>query len=310
MGPTQALLFEHLEKHGKYEQFLEFAAYMHMERRMSFFNAALVIAQRPGALCVLTEHAWERDYGRTVKPNALPIVMMQTNGPVSFVYDISDTVGTRAPKKYKNILEEHERVTPIGDLYEDLIKVIRRDKIYYSEKPMGLCMHGETELSDVPLRIELRGKEYKTHYSVTINSSDTNTSKAAAILHELAHIYCGHFTIFGRDDKRIKDDQKKRGIPNRKKEMYDDNTGHLAILDANTKEYEAEKTVELICRFLGLEYEANEYLDGYDMQNVDELLSRQFIYHAADKILDKLNDARITPFPVVDEENGFNRFCE
>ena len=218
--------------------------------------------------------------------------------------------GKRAPKKYKNILEEHERVTPIGDLYEDFIKVVRKDKIYFSEKPLGLCMHGETELCDMPLTVELRGKEYKTHYAVTINSSDTNTNKAVAILHELAHIYCGHFTVAEQDDKHIRDDRKKRGIPSRKFEMFDDNTGCHAFLDTNTKEYEAEKTVELICRFMGFEYDANDYLDGYDLQAVDDLLSRQFIYHAADKILEKLNNIGISPFPVVDTDNGFERFCE
>ena len=306
MGTTKALIYDYLMSHDLYDEYESFAAYMFFEHRMSFFNSALITMQRPGALCVMTEYAWQRDYGRIIKPGALPIVIMCRNGPVSFVYDISDTVGKRAPRKYRDILREHEKMTPIGDLYEDLMRAVRKDRIHYTEKPLGLLMHGEAAYSTVPLTVEDDGNEYRTHYSITINSSDTSTYKAAAIIHELAHICCGHCTDNDIDDK---EDRRRRKIPARETEMVDESTGRHSTLDRNTMEYEAEKTVELVCRIMGFEYRADDYLSGYDTSGVDTMLSQPFINQAAESILEKLRKAKIRPSPVIDTENGFDRFC-
>jgi hypothetical protein len=54
------------------------------------FNAMLIRVQRPGALAVASRRRWQ-DYGRTVAPDAVPIVILQPFGPVQFVYDVGDT---------------------------------------------------------------------------------------------------------------------------------------------------------------------------------------------------------------------------
>ena len=83
MAGTKHLVFQEIINRGKYDEYLNFAAYMHITQGMSYFNSALVFLQRPGAVCVKTEYAWLRDYERTLRPGMTPIVIMKIGGPVS-----------------------------------------------------------------------------------------------------------------------------------------------------------------------------------------------------------------------------------
>ena len=53
----------------------------------------LVHIQKPFAKYVLPAGKWKEKYDRTIKPAAVPIVMLQPMGPVMFVFDVSDTEG-------------------------------------------------------------------------------------------------------------------------------------------------------------------------------------------------------------------------
>src|SRR5689334_4758752 len=73
-----------------YQELLNFITRFHY---YAPFNAMLVHIQKPGAKYVLPASRWKRDFGRTIKPAALPIVILQTMGPVMFVFDVSETEG-------------------------------------------------------------------------------------------------------------------------------------------------------------------------------------------------------------------------
>lgn len=77
-----------------YKELLDFIARF---RFYAPFNAVLIHTQRPGARFVAPAHRWIRDYRRAVKPGARPIVILQTMGPVMFVFDVSDTAGADLP---------------------------------------------------------------------------------------------------------------------------------------------------------------------------------------------------------------------
>src|SRR5262245_47182386 len=55
------------------------------------FNAMLVHLQMPGAKYVATPSGWLRNYGRRIKADARPLVILRPMGPVMFVFDVSDT---------------------------------------------------------------------------------------------------------------------------------------------------------------------------------------------------------------------------
>src|SRR6266478_3046531 len=55
------------------------------------YNAMLLHVQNPGIGYALQARLWERDYHRQVRPGARPYVILQTMGPVAFVFELSDT---------------------------------------------------------------------------------------------------------------------------------------------------------------------------------------------------------------------------
>ena len=277
-GTTKPMVYQYLIDNGLYEDYLNFAASNLFTNGLSYLNSALVICQRPGAVCVHTENRWYRDYGRTIRPGATPIVIVQPGGPVSFQYDIADTVGEEAPKIYRAVLNRKEIRTPVGERYDDLRRAAVKNGFYFSEKPFGLRQGGMSAVSSEFLPAEYKGKPFKTHYSITLNSSANDSRKAETILHELGHIYCGHLQS---DEKHM----KELGIPKRE----------LKSCTADMKEYEAEKVCELVCRTLGFEYDSGEYLSGYDTENIDEAFSLSYIADAAEKIIRGMMSVGIIP---------------
>src|SRR5438477_7508026 len=70
------------------------------------YNAMLLHVQNPGIGYALRARIWERDYFRRVRPGARPYVILQTMGPVAFVFELSDT----------------EPVDPAVDLIPEIVK--------------------------------------------------------------------------------------------------------------------------------------------------------------------------------------------
>ena len=284
MSSTRHEVYREIIERGLHEDYLRLASYMHFTQGMSYFNSALVILQRPGAACVKTAHAWMRDHGRTVKAGVTPIVIMKIGGPVSFVYDISDTEGERAPVRLKNIMEYHAFTTPLGKLYNDLQKVVKAAGIYYAEAPMGSVMFGESQFCPEGYTVEYNGRRRTAYYSVVINSTANDSQKSSAIIHELAHIFCGHHPSVSKEYS------KKMAIPLRR-----------TVPDLNTMEYEAEKTVEYVSKMMGIEYDADRYLNGYDISQVDRSLSEVYILYATQKLTALMTDTGIDPHLVTED---------
>ena len=121
-------------------------------------------------------------------------------------------------------------------------------------------------------------------YSVTISSTANDTRKAAAIIHELAHIFCGHIPC---EDKEF---MKSLKIPKRVEP------------DKDTAEYEAEKTVEYVSKTMGIEYDAEEYLKNYKTGKVDKAVSEAYIVDAAQRLIEIMMKCGIYPHPVEDTD--------
>jgi hypothetical protein len=79
------------------QSYLELMRFIARFRFYSPFNAMLIHIQRPGACFVAPPSRWERDYGRRVKPEASPLVILRPMGPVMFVFDVADTEGKELP---------------------------------------------------------------------------------------------------------------------------------------------------------------------------------------------------------------------
>lgn len=228
-------------------------------RSYSPYNGLLIHIQRPGARFVAPPHRWQKMYGRRVKPNANPIVILQPMGPVMFVFDVSDTEpGPNAlplPKEVDKPFEVFSGNLHLNTLTET-IENAKRDGIRILEQKTGSQAAGSIQQvngkSIATLKFQSgRDKNKKpifhdipVHYELLFNNDLKNEAHYATIVHELAHLYCGHL-----------------GTPY--KQWWPDRQG----LSKNIKEFEAESVSYLVCTRNGIDNPSADYLSGYTERN-------------------------------------------
>ena len=234
-----------------YAQLLRFSARF---RRYSPYNALLVHAQMPGATYVAPPSRWLAEYGRQIKPAARPIVVLRPGGPVMFVFDVKDTEpGPNARPMPEGVLAPFAaRGSPAGRQLHLTVANAKRDGVRVSWREEGSQSAGSIRSATgaarflvfehgvrkprrvrVPLRYELLG-----------NRDLATESRYATVVHELAHLYCGHL---GTPDDRWWPD--RRGVP------------------SNVMELEAESVSYLVCRRFGVDSSSASYLARYLRDN-------------------------------------------
>ena len=219
-------------------------------RSYSPYNAMLVRTQLHGARFVAPAHRWDRLYGRTIKVNARPLVILQPMGPVMFVFDVSDTdPGPNAKPLPPEVEKPFEvRRGRIGGQWERTIENAKRDGIRIQPRKEGSQSGGsirQTNGSGISPLVFQAGYDragnpkrftIPVRYDIIFNETSSKVSRA----HELGHLYCGHL-----------------GTPNAK--WWPDRRG----LDLQTVEFEAESVAYLVCGRLGVENPSEAYLAGY-----------------------------------------------
>jgi len=173
-------------------------------RGYSPFNATVVRIQSPGATYVAPGDRWLRDYDRVISPGARPLMILQPRGPVMFVYDVADTepLNGQARPLPKRVTDPFA-VTWHGDVEKVMTRTVKnaaRDGIRVTYTPSGASQAG----CAMPARaqgtinfVARRRPERVTvavqvRYDVVINDHLDAPAQYATLLHELAHIYCGH----------------------------------------------------------------------------------------------------------------------
>lgn len=173
-------------------------------RAYSPFNATVVRIQSPGATYVASTDRWLRDYDRAISPGARPLMILQPRGPVMFVYDVADTepLYSQARPLPKRVTDPFA-VTWHGDVVKVMARTVgnaARDGIRVTYTPSGASQAG----CAMPARaqgainfVARRRPERVTvavqvRYDVVINDHLDAPAQYATLLHELAHIYCGH----------------------------------------------------------------------------------------------------------------------
>lgn len=240
-----------------YQELIEFVARF---RFYSPYNAMLIHIQMPGATFVAPAHRWIQKYGRKIKPNAHPLVILQPMGPIMFVFDVSDTepqpgAPSLPPEVEKPFEVRHGHL--MGKEIERTIENAKRDGIGIILKKEGSQSAGSITMQDEksiphPLIVRMgtnrdRGPIYTpipVRYNLVLNESLSGEAVYATMVHELAHLYCGHL-----------------GTPNRK--WWPDRRG----LTETVKEFEAESVAYLLCGRLGIDIPSDQYVAGYLMQN-------------------------------------------
>jgi len=271
MALNKMVLFDRIYREGLYEDFVDFAIFMRLTKGYSFFNSALILLQRPGALYVESEDIWEKHYERHVLPNATPIVVMQPFGPINFLYDFADTYGEIIPRYMRDSFALPQADPIIGEMLPKLIQAVNQLGIYYGEKDFGKRQGGKVEYLESVMKIKVyedkKEREVSTHYAITVNKNSEDGQKATTILHEIGHVLCGHLTV-DKVNQRLK-------VPDRSKEG----------LSEEQEEFEAEKVCELVCKTMGIAYDNRNYLQNHQINGNESYFSVRLVVEAADKFM-------------------------
>src|SRR2546426_3020029 len=227
-----------------YRSLLEFVARF---RFYSPFNAMLVHVQMPGATYVAPASRWRHKYFRRIKPNARPLVILRPMGPVMAVFDVSDTEpepdGPPLPPEVEKPFEV--RGGHVGQELSRTVENACRDGVEVSERSAGSQSAGEIREAEDGRRLQVLLNEgppphhvsVPLRYEVMLNASHPKEGKYATLVHELAHLYCGHL-----------------GTPNTT--WWPDRRGLTKVV----REFEAESVCYLVCVRLGLDNPSDEYL--------------------------------------------------
>lgn len=253
-----------LEHEGStaFTSFIEFACRL---SNLSVYNAMLVRLQRPGAAAVATEKRWNK-IQRHVRPGAVPIVVLRPFGPVSFLYEVSDTEGKPLPGEGENPFVAH------GDFDEvewaGITKHHRtKNNIRIEEKNFGALLAGNARpLQGMPSPVP--GTE-KVEWLIQLNANHDLPTRFATLSHELGHIFCGHC---GADPAGR--------WPNRSKLPYP------------VREAEAEAVAYLVCSRRDLTVASKQYLSEL-IQDVDlRQVSLYAVFEAANRVEGKTASGR------------------
>jgi hypothetical protein len=231
-------LFGAIDKYRTSEGFHELLAFLRKLPGVGAYNGLLLHIQRPGATYVATVNGWQR-HGRVVKRQANPLVTLRAFGPVEFVYDIEDTTGPPLPRDAAQPFHARGEMLPV-DVFDRSVVHAQADKIAVIDADFGPQLAGRVSGQLVGReQICLRSKE-PAALVVELNRTLSVESKYATLVHELAHVYCGHL-----------------GVP--RGGWWQERTN----LDKHVKEFEAEAVAWIVCARQGLDPGSYKYLEGY-----------------------------------------------
>jgi hypothetical protein len=243
-------LFTLARKYNSSDAYLELVRFIGRFRFYSPFNAMLIYTQMPGAHFVCTARRWRRDYRREIKIDARPIVILQPMGPILFVFDASDTAPLPNERPLPVLAKDPFQVRSgkIGEQLALTIENAKRDGVRVSERADGAQRAGSIQRALAGQHLEFtiakkpvhKSRQIPLWYELLLNSRLSDEARYATLVHELAHLYCGHL-----------------GTPNGR--WWPDRQNLLHAV----REFEAESVSYLVCARLGIDTASEEYLAGY-----------------------------------------------
>jgi hypothetical protein len=243
-------LFTLAGKYNSSDAYLELMRFVGRFRFYSPFNAMLIYAQMPGARFVCTARRWRKDYGREIKIEARPIVILQPMGPVLFVFDVSDTAPLSNARPLPRQVEDPFQVRngKVGGQLALTIDNAKRDGVRVSERADGSQRAGSIQWAAAGQHLEFsfvkkplpKSTQVPLWFELLLNSVLSAEARYGTLVHELAHLYCGHL-----------------GTPNGR--WWPDRQD----LSHDVREFEAESVSYLVCTRLGIDTASDEYLAAY-----------------------------------------------
>jgi len=259
-------LFSRSKKYKGSKEFFRFFNFIARFNHYSRFNTMLVYLQDETVTFFGGVNFWQKKFNRYVKEDARPYVILQPFSPVMLVYDVFQTEGKETPQEFleKGLgtkpFEVSGKINP--QILDDAIAIARSWGIKISFKPLSFFNAGYVTTI------------FKGHLEIALKEGMSYEQNLAVLIHELGHLFLGHtgHAVLRQPSKEGKDKEMK--LMNRK-------------LSRTGEELEAETISFLICKKLGLETRAAEYLAGYISSDKD---LEEFSYELVIKIADKIEE--------------------
>jgi len=201
-------------------------------RNFAPFNAMLLEVQKPGLNHAASAQEWRDIFGRAIKADARPLLILWPFGPVALVYDVMDTEGDPLPE---GVAAFSASGVMNQVALQRFAKLLAKRHIAWNYFDGGDRKAGYIERvtrssdSDAP-----------SIYRMNINQNHNPNIQFATIAHELAHLYLGHL---GKD--------KYLSIPDRPRQSHDQ------------QELEAESAAYIVCARNGVSNKSESYLTNY-----------------------------------------------
>jgi hypothetical protein len=164
------------------KSFQEMVSFMANFRDYAPFNNLLVRTQNPSCSCYATEPDWRSRFGRKLKEDARPMIILAPMHPVMLVYDLDQTVGPPLPQGLQSFARFEGDWDPYR-LQRTIENAAEHDRIRVDFKHLSSTNAGFATMARGDATSKMR---------IAIHAHLDPPSRYGVLCHELAHIYLGH----------------------------------------------------------------------------------------------------------------------
>jgi IrrE N-terminal-like domain len=181
MQSTIDALLQASARYRRSNEFRELIEFMGQFRDYAPYNNMLVHTQNPTCGFYATEKDWGERFGRTLKEDARPMLILAPMHPVMLVYNLDQTEGADVPAHLLRFAQFEGQWDAVW--LERLVENARRHRIRIDFKQLSSTNAGFATFAASQAGEKMR---------IAIHADLSEPSRFGVLCHEMAHILLGH----------------------------------------------------------------------------------------------------------------------